>query len=437
MKIPLTITVDYLPSWGLYEGIRELVQNGQDAYLEYGAALEIRHRKSQPGTLVIENTGCTLPHEALLLGHSSKRGRDDLIGHFGEGLKLGVLALVRVGAAVKIRSGSEVWVPSIEAHPAFDAPVLTFDIQGGREDKNRVSVEISGISSEAWLALKPNFLFLKPPADNKTVKTSKGSLLLAPELAGKIFVKGILVQTLPSFAWGYNLNDAEVDRDRKMVGTYDLQYRLHGIWCEAVAQRDDLIQSYLHMLDNQAADLNGLDSYYAGNLPESVRKRAVEQFKRRHGEQALPVENLAQAADIEHLGARGVVCPKALLAVLQAELGNIDIARQKLADMPAKQYSWHELTEQERANIERAIALVTPHEPVGLDTVDVCDFRREDILGLYRDGRKMLAKEILGDRSRTLEVLIHEVAHKYGADGDKGHVAKIESLWAAIFERAS
>lgn len=437
MKIPLTITVDYLPNWGLYEGIRELVQNGQDAYLEHGATLEIRHRKSQPGTLVIENVGCTLPHEALLLGHSSKRGKEGLIGQFGEGLKLGVLALVRAGAQVKIRSGSEVWVPSIEAHPAFDAPVLTFDIQGGREERDRVAVEITGISREAWEQLKPNFLFLKPPSDKKLIQTSRGQLLMDPAHAGRIYVKGILVQTIPGFAWGYNLGDAEVDRDRKMVSTFDLQYRLHGIWREAVGMREDLVEDYLRMLDNQAADLNGMDGYYASNLPEKVRKRAAEQFLFRHGRQALPVENLAQAADIEHLGAKGVVCPKALLAVLQAELGSLDEARQKLADMPAKQYSWSELSEAERGNLRRAIDAVNPHEPVSLEEVDVCDFRRDDIRGLYRDGRKMLAKQILSDRSLTLQVLVHEVAHKYGADGDKGHVSNIERIWSAIVESAS
>jgi len=434
MKIPLTITNDYLPSWGVYEGIRELVQNGLDACTEHGATLEIRHRKSQPGTLVIENVGCTLPHEALLLGHSSKRGKSEMIGHFGEGLKLGVLALVRAGAGVKIRSGSEVWVPSIEPHPAFSAPVLTFDIAGGREDKNRVAVEIQGVSVEAWQALQPSFLFLKPPAKGKMVKTSRGDLLLDPTLAGKIFVKGILVQTLPGFAWGYNLHNVEVDRDRKMVSSFDLQFALHGIWREAVQSREDLTEVYLRMLDEQSEDLKGMDSYYANNLPVSLRQRVANQFLARHGRNALPVENLGQAADIEHLGARGVVCPKALLAVLQAELGNLDTARQKLADMPSKQYSLADLTELERANLERAIRLVTPHESVTLESVDVCDFRRDDIQGLYRDGRKMLSKGILKDRAATLQALVHEVAHKYGADGDKGHVAKIEQIWSNILE---
>ena len=74
MKLELTIKTDYMPGWGIWEGIRELVQNGRDAEVEQDALLTVRHRK-ESDILVIENEGCTLPHEALLLGHTSKIGR--------------------------------------------------------------------------------------------------------------------------------------------------------------------------------------------------------------------------------------------------------------------------------------------------------------------------------------------------------------------------
>jgi len=67
------------------------------------------------GVLRIENEGAHLSREALLFGTTSKMGRADLIGKFGEGLKLGVLALVRAGRPVTIRSGSEVWNPTSQA----------------------------------------------------------------------------------------------------------------------------------------------------------------------------------------------------------------------------------------------------------------------------------------------------------------------------------
>src|SRR3970040_1423187 len=110
MKLELSIKTDYLPEWGTWHGIRELVQNGRDAEIQFDAPLKITH---QGQTLRIENVSVTLPHEALLFGHTTKTDRGDLAGQGGEGLKLGVLALVRGGQPVTIHSGNEVWKPTI------------------------------------------------------------------------------------------------------------------------------------------------------------------------------------------------------------------------------------------------------------------------------------------------------------------------------------
>lgn len=146
MKVELTIKVDYLPKWGALEGLRELIQNGKDAETEFRAPLEVRHRKDT-NVLVIENDGCTIPHEALLFGHTSKLGRSGMIGKFGEGLKLGVLALVRAGHTVRIRSGSEVWIPKIERSEKFNADVLTVTIEKGAP--KRIA------SRSRWIRLLP------------------------------------------------------------------------------------------------------------------------------------------------------------------------------------------------------------------------------------------------------------------------------------------
>ena len=104
MIIELTIKTDYLPGWGTYEGVRELVQNGRDAETELNAPFSVQHRGN---TLCLSNTGARMPREALLMGHTTKRGNNELIGKFGEGLKLGVLALVRAGHTVVIENRDE------------------------------------------------------------------------------------------------------------------------------------------------------------------------------------------------------------------------------------------------------------------------------------------------------------------------------------------
>jgi len=201
-KIQLTIKTSYLPNWGAYEGVRELVQNGRDAEVEHSAPLTVDWYND---TLRIENDGATVPIKALLLGHTTKLGNSEMIGKFGEGLKLGILALVRAGHPVKIRNGSEVWIPSIERSETFDEDVLTFRIEGGRDPKNRIRVEVGGITKEAWEKMKECFLFLSKPKKDEQVDTYSGGLLLGPKFKGRIYVKGILVQTVPVSSFGFNI----------------------------------------------------------------------------------------------------------------------------------------------------------------------------------------------------------------------------------------
>jgi hypothetical protein len=433
MKIELTIKTTYLPEWGLWEGLRELAQNGRDAELEFDAPFTVRHRKDS-NTLVFENEGCILPHEALLLGHTSKADRADLAGKFGEGMKLGILALVRMGLPVKIRSGSEVWVPSIQRSEKFDADVLVFDIQKGREPKNRVSVEIGDVTVESWEQFKYLFLFLAKLDEKTLVNTPNGSLILDEKYHGKVFVKGIFVGNDSKLHFGYDLSDAEIDRDRKMVAKYDLQYRTQCIWREALVRRPDLIGDFGKLLDRQAADIDGIDTWSAGNLPVEARKALAADFVERHGEGSLPVGSLSESQDVEHLGKKGIVCPKPLKSVLETVLGTVETNKIKLAEETLKLYGWHELDEIEKGNLTSAISLVNMIEPVKLDDVDVADFRDPKLMGLYKGGRVQIAKKHLSNRSKTLETLVHEIAHRVGGDGEKGHVANIERIWGGIVE---
>ena len=432
MKIELTIKTDYMPNWGIWEGIRELVQNGRDAEVEYSAPLTVRHRR-ESDTLVIENEGTTLPHEALLLGHTSKVGRAELIGKFGEGLKLGVLALVRAGCPVKIRSGSEVWVPSIQRSEKFKADVLVFDIQKGRKEENRVSVEIGSVSADAWKTMQDMFLFLKGTVkDEEKVTTSYGSLLLAERHHGKVFVKGIFVSNDPKLNYGYDFLDADLDRDRRMLAKWEMNYRTQSVWREALSRRPDLVENFGQLLDREAADTEGFGDYAATSLPETARQAIVQTFRERHGQEALPVGSLAESAEIEHLGKKGIVVPKPLKAILESKLGNVATNKAKLREEATKTYGWHDLDATERAHIQKALSIVNPVESVTLDDVDVTDFRDVNIRGMFKDGRIVLAKKILSDRDLTLRVLVHEVAHRNGGDGEKGHVSNIERIWSGI-----
>lgn len=436
MKIELTIQAAYLPHWGIYHGVRELIQNGVDAQTEYDAPMTVRYRK-ESNTVVIENEGCTLPHESLLMGQTSKAGRADMRGHWGEGLKVGILALVRAGLPVKIRSGSEVWVPSIQRSEKFQADVLVFDIQKNREPKNRVAIEVGNLGEGAWEQMQDCFLFLGKVGDEEQVRSPNGTLLLGKRFEGRVYVKGIFVSNDPRLSYGYDLVDADLDRDRKMVSKYDLQYRTQTIWREALVRRPDLIPDFGKLLEREAADVEGIATYDATYLSEETKQQLAGEFQKRHGEGALPVATLGDSQDVEHLGKKGVVVPKGLRLVLEQKLGSVETNKARLREEATTRYGWHDLSSDEKANLERALFLVNGVSPVTINDIDIVDFRDPLIQGMFQSpaGRVMLAKKVTQDRNVTLEVMVHEVAHRTGGDGEKGHVANIERIWSGIVAR--
>jgi hypothetical protein len=430
-RIELTITTDYLSSWGAWEGLRELVQNGKDAETEFEAKLSIDWYNN---TVRIENEGAVLPHEALLFGFSTKREREDLIGKFGEGLKLGVLALVRAGYPVKIRSGSEVWTPEIVQSDKFNAKVLAFDIQGGRKDEKRVRVEVGNIDKETWDKLKLKILFLGKLKDTDVVHAYHGDLLLDEEMKGQLYVKGIWVQSKPDMLYGYNFNDATLDRDRRMIESYDLNYKAKSIYAEAAGRRPDLLPGFMAALDCEAPDIAGISEVGAMYLPAQVIEAVVGEFQKRHGLNAVPVTTTGESKDIEHFGKLGIVVPRSLKAILATKLDTFDSIKEKLAKETTKVYSWSELDAGQRKVLGEAMDLIILAVPsAGLCDVDVADFHDPKIEGMFKDGRVLVASRMLATVRGALTVLVHEYAHKQGGgDGDKPHIEHVENIWATI-----
>ncbi len=436
-KIALTIKSTYLPSWGAYEGIRELVQNAKDAEREHGAEMVVVHSGT---TLVITNDGVTLAREALLLGETSKADRADMIGHFGEGLKLGVLALVRAGHTVTIQTGAEAWTPAFEQALGFDSKVLVFTVTEAKTTRNRVRIEVGNISAEDWKTMKGCFRFLSTRKKDEAVETSAGVLLMAPRMKGRVYVKGIFVQKMDDLRYGYDLTNAPTDRDRKLIHRYDLQSSTRRIWQEALGARPDLTQPFLGLLEANATEIGTIE-YYAGDLPEAVIQAAAKQFTDRHGEGALPVANFVESQDVGHLGVRGVIASGPLRAVLTKTFGTIDEAKKKLSDEVTRTYSAHELSTLEAETLINAIKTLQSVEPAWNGAVNVVDYRSATLEGVCKGGGDnaeiTIAYRCLKDAApaKVLQILVHEVAHATtgAGDGDKNHVNAIEELWMKLF----
>lgn len=429
-KIPLSIKTPYLSNWGAYEGVRELIQNARDAEIENDAPMTVEYVN---GLLRIQNEGTVLPHQALLLGHTTKLERSDTIGKFGEGLKLGILALVRAGHSVKIRSGNEVWVPSLQWSDLFKADVLTFDITGGRQDKNRVRIEVGGIPESKWMEFKKNFLFLEKPKKNDRIKTYEGTLLLSAEHRCKVFVKGIFVQDVPDLSFGYDLTDAELDRDRRMIESWNLQYKTRSVFMAALSANSELFRQFDSMIETQSPEVQGIShSNVSYSVGQEIVDHVADRFVKEHGPEAVPVQNLQEAQEVEHLGVRGVVVNTQQSAILSRKFGDLFSLKEKLSKEVSGEHSWADLTAEEKNNLSDAISLLDPVVGLGIARVHVVDFRSPNLEGQYKDGHVSIARKMLADPDDTLRVLVHEAAHEDGTDGTRSHFQRVETIWMQI-----
>lgn len=436
-RVELTLSANYLPAWGIAEGLRELCQNWLDAADDVGEEGSVHYRQ---GTLRFHNPGAAIDRDALLLGTTSKLGRDDQRGQFGEGLKLGTLALCRQGATVRIESPDEIWTAQIESSDTFaGARVLTFHTRkrpqrGGLKDASEgVTVIVKGIDREAYENMREGFVHFHPPKD--CVETTSGTLIRDPGFKGRVYCRGILITINDKLHYGYDLKNLKVDRDRKMVDQWELTWETSTVLNQSL--HDDA-SALLTMLEEQAADVEQAKYRLDGAALDGV----VAAFREKYGDDAVPVKSHEESIDLEHFGQRGIPVPEALREVLEKQMESATAVRVRLGQAPAQIYAHADLTVPQRGNLQWAVlqlaAVVAPEpDPTTADRiferVRIVRFHDPQLRGLHHPGGDIdLDVGLLDDRFETLRVLVHEWAHDQGGDGEKSHVAAIERLWTAL-----
>lgn len=326
-KIPLSIDRDYCSGWGVWHGAREILQNAKDAEEYEGKRMEVTH---YPRTNRLEiNTSDVYVHPSnlLVLGKTSK-GDGRQRGRFGEGFVLGVLALVRKGCDVKFRNGDLSWTVSFESpdvgHPLEGNELLTFKSRELTIKEPDFKLEIEGISTEAWNIIKAKVLFIQPPKESETLKTSDGTLLLNPMYQGEVFVRGLFVRKFDELACGYDLQSVQLDRDRQMIDEWSLHYALGKLWTAASTASPELATPRVYeMVKADAPDARQLKYHADDKLLKHMRDR----FEEENGADAVPVSTNAEAHDVTSSGGRPHVVSGVLKDLL--EKGGLSIAGAK------------------------------------------------------------------------------------------------------------
>jgi hypothetical protein len=444
-KFQLTISADYVPTWGVYEGLREAVQNALDGAQD-GYAMEVEPPTAANPVLRIRNKGVTLDRSIWLMGTTSKAD-GDYRGCYGEGLKLGALALTRANRTVAFANGEEDWRVKLEPAKAFEGkPVVTVYTVKRKQPTQDFTISIS-CSPKEWESARLGFLALlsSPP---KSHDSYDGRLLLDPAFAGRLYVKGIFVQHKEDLAYGYDFKHARVDRDRRMINDFDLGWHCSAMWSSAIVDPNCSEVDAPMVLDFLASNSEDARSFKVRG-PSAAAMAAVEAaWIARHGEDSIPVCSREGLNAAGHLGLHGVIASEATAHFFHgSEKLDLQEAAKHRRLTTTRTYLPGEFEDVEQCNLlcclklaDRAIASgAVPGITTGLEhRVEIVDFSGDTTLGMYSageiPGRSIirLARRILSDFTKTFEVLIHEVAHDAGPDGSVQHQRAESALHSTI-----
>jgi hypothetical protein len=199
MIIEYPMTKDYVSKWGVWQAVREFLQNAMDAG-EYSY-----HYKD--GTLILINAG-KLDRNELLLGKSNKSDSDR--GQFGEGMKLAMMVLARMNRRITVHTTTEVWTPMISMSKTFDEEVFIIDVEPCKSKQVRVEIELTkGEMAEVT---------------SKWTTADYG--ILPTKRKGLVFVGGLFVCTMKGLERAYNFKPTQIvlNRDRDIPSMWDIQY---------------------------------------------------------------------------------------------------------------------------------------------------------------------------------------------------------------------
>lgn len=248
MIIEYPISENYVKNWGVWEAVREFLQNAMDS-----GDCDVAWFN---GMIRISNVGC-VDKSMMLLGNSDKAG--DARGQFGEGMKLAMLVMARMGRKMEMRSGGKQWIPELTHSDVFGEKIFKIRVEEMMTSGVEVDVEVT---ESEWLEI-----------ENKRLCIPDEYGILEGKRAGLIFVGGLYVCTLKKFDYAFNFkpSDIELNRDRDIPSMFSVQNA-------AMKYMDD------HQMLAAAMDGSGMVNEYF-----SRKEGMAKVFAENYGEDCVPV----------------------------------------------------------------------------------------------------------------------------------------------------
>lgn len=265
----LTLVKDYVAHWGLAEAVRELVQNALDSHAPFVFSFSPGDGRLPGATFNLFSEGVELQPHHLMLGSTSKSADKDAIGSFGEGFKIALLVLTRMGYDICVYNGSKVWTPTFRMSRQYGRELLCVEERAAMRDEGGLRFVIEGLADEDVAAIRKSCLKMQPEV-GEILPTSYGDILL--DRPGELYV-GSLFITNTEMKYGYNIKPEHVtlERDRKTVDSWDLRGKTTDMWYDTKRY-----EQIAQMIYDDVEDV-GHARY---NAPEMVKAAVFDLFSK-------------------------------------------------------------------------------------------------------------------------------------------------------------
>lgn len=265
----LSLTKDYVSHWGMIEAVRELTQNALDS----NSPFEYNFQRGDEGEYLLHlySEFATLSPQSLLLGSTSKASDPDAIGSFGEGYKIALLVLTRIGHPVVIKNGKVDWHPVFKYSKRFEKELLVIDEVNAVQKQSGLTFVVGGLTEEDVAAIRASCLQMQDHI-GAVKQTTKGDILL--ERSGMLYVGGLYI-CKTDLEYGYNVKPAfiKLERDRQTVSSYDLSDITSTMWYETKE-----FDRVAEMIEAEKPDVR----YARFNAPEMVKEACYNLFRQKN-----------------------------------------------------------------------------------------------------------------------------------------------------------
>ncbi len=317
-KVRLTMSPNYVSDWGFWEATRELVQNALDHKDKTDEPITVGFHKPT-SHLLITSSNCRLSLSSLVLGVSDKTDNDSARGQFGEGYKLALLVLVRMGLTVQIYNQEELWIPSFEYDEELDTKLLTIKVYQ-RDTKNKdVSFSVRGVTREMGLKVKNRLIVHR----NKSIgfKTDFGTILTEERFKGKIFAGGLYVTTPElDLKHGFDFDPQHVTlgRDRGLIDSFDIQWLASQMWLSIKEDDTTALTAAIENIYSGSSSTGYVGSFSHRN--KTITEKVATKFYEEFAPTAIPVtsEGESKRALIDYDDAVPVIVSSSVKRVVES-----------------------------------------------------------------------------------------------------------------------